>query len=97
MLGQDLGFTISGVSPREEDAHHHEHGCGDHAPCDRLVQQEAGQCEAEEGLQLLQLADARDAADREPAIPEDESDEHAEDRDISEPDPGRRAHAAPCL
>ena len=49
------------------------------------------QRQAEEGLQQLQLPDAGDAAERQAAIPEDEADQHAEDRDIGEADPGRRA------
>ena len=57
-------ITASGISPREEDADDHECGRGDHAPCDRLMQQQAGERETEERLELLQLADARDAADR---------------------------------
>ncbi|MEY9573954.1 type IV secretory pathway VirB10-like protein [Bradyrhizobium diazoefficiens] len=61
-----------------------------------LMQQEAGKRETEERLELLQLTDARDAADRKAAVPEDEADEHAEDRDVGEPDPGRRTDAAPC-
>jgi hypothetical protein len=47
--------------PREGDADHHERGRGDHAPCDRLVQEEAGEREAKERLELLYLTDARDS------------------------------------
>ena len=54
------------------------------------MQKPAGKRETEERLELLQLADAGDAADRKPAIPEDEAHKHAEDRDVGEPDPGGR-------
>ena len=56
---------------------------------------DCGKQQAEEGLQQLQLADAGNAAQGEAAIPEDESDQHREDRDIGEAEPRRAFDALP--
>ncbi len=77
------------------DAEHHDAGRCDHAPGDRFVQHQPCQQQPEKGLQELKLAHARNAAQRQPAIPEDEADEHAEHRDIGEPGPGRPADGLP--
>ena len=45
--------------------------------------------------QQLKLADRRRAPDRQPPVPEHETDQHAEDRNIAEADPGRRPDALP--
>src|SRR4051794_5096255 len=59
---------------------------------DRLAERRRGEEEAEERLEELHLADPRDAALGEAAIPEEESDEHAEERDITEADPALQRH-----
>lgn len=41
----------------------------------------------------LQLPNLRDAADREPAVPREEAEEHADERDVREAEPGVRAAA----
>ncbi len=59
------------------------------------MQEQAGKCEAEKRLKQLQLADAGDAAERKAPIPENEADQHTEDRDVGEPEPGRGAYVLP--
>src|SRR6476659_644434 len=62
-----------------------------------LMEQESCENQAEKRLQQLQLADSRDAAQRQPAVPKEEAHQHTEDRNIGESDPSGRADAAPAL
>jgi hypothetical protein len=60
-----------------------------------FVQQPGSQSESKERLKQLQLGDSGNATLIEAAIPEDESDEHAEDRHVREPDPSSKADLMP--
>ena len=60
-----------------------------------LAQHQRGDDKPEERLQQLQLPDRGNAAERQPAIPEHETDPHAEQRDIGQPPPSRRIERRP--
>ena len=60
------------------------------------MKERGSQNQAEEGLQELQLTHAGYASESEAAIPEDEPDQHAEDRNVAKADPGRRPNADPA-
>src|SRR3546814_15560043 len=73
-----LIFPLSGELPRSCHAQDDGHGHRKHHRRHRFVQKGGGQRQTEEGLQALQLAHRGDAALRQAALPEDESDQHAE-------------------
>src|SRR5699024_5878769 len=68
---------------------------GNHGPSDGLSKENRCQEKAKEWLQQLQLPDACDAAERQPAIPKDESNQHTENGNISETEPSRRTDVIP--
>jgi len=76
-----------GGPPAEAD--HGDHGQGEQhgRRIERLAEQEPAADQRHERLQQLYLADPRDSARGQPRIPEQEADEHGEDRHVGQPEP----------
>ncbi len=84
--------AVQAKTPGAGDAQNHHQCRRQHGWRNRLAQQPGRQAEAHEGLQQLQLPHPGNAAQGEPAIPEDEPDQHAEHGYIDQAPPGRAGH-----
>jgi hypothetical protein len=69
-------YRASGEPPSTRDTENDNGRRRDHGPCERLAQQHGRKEQAHEGLKKLELAHRGDTAEREAAVPEDETEQH---------------------
>lgn len=87
------GYRLPGELFGPGNAQDHRRCNTKHAHADSLVQQGGSQCQAKKWLQQLQLPNGGSPALGQPPVPEYKAYQHAEDRDVSQAEPGRCANA----